>query len=271
LNISANKNEVTSLGNQDAVGDLSFMASQATFGGSTLSSYVKVGYPIGEFYGYKYDGLYRSTEEAAAGQTQQPGVVAGMPRYVDINGDGAALSADDRTELGSPFPDFIYGISTNLKYKNLELRMFMQGQQGGKVYNMMRRFNSTLGRGQNMLAEVMDFWSPTNTDAKWPIVNTNAPTVGGTGNFGNSDFFLEDASYLRMREITLTYYLPATLFNGVVGGSVYVTGQNLFTITDYTGYNPDTNGRSGTQGAFGYDVSSYPLSKAFIVGLKLNF
>ncbi len=271
LNVSANKNEVTSLGNEDNVGDLSFMASQATFGGSTLSSYVKVGYPIGEFYGYKYDGLYRSQSEADAGQTQQPGVVAGMARYVDVNRDGAALSADDRTELGSPFPDFIYGVSTNLKYKNFELRMFMQGQQGGKVYNMMRRFNSGLARGQNMLTEVLDFWSPTNTDALWPIVSTNAPTVGGTGNFGNSDFFLEDASYLRMREITLTYYLPATLFNDVVGGSVYVTGQNLFTITDYTGYNPDTNGRAGTQGAFGYDVSSYPLSKAFIVGVKLNF
>ena len=170
-----------------------------------------------------------------------------------------------------PFPDFIYGISSNLQFKDFELRFFLQGQQGGYVYNMMRRFNTDVGTGKNVLKEVGDYWTPGNIDAKWPAPNSNPPTVGGAGNLADSDWYLEDASYLRCREITLTYNLPKSLFGGVIGGSVYVTGQNLFTITKYTGYNPDTNGRAGVTGSFGYDVSSYPLSKAYLLGLRLNF
>jgi hypothetical protein len=94
--------------------------------------------------------------------------------------------------------------------------------------------------------------------------------VGGTANMGDSDFFLEDASYLRMREITLTYNFPEK-FLGPIGGSVYVAGQNLFTITDYTGYNPDTNGRAKTTGSFGWDVSSYPMARTYLLGLKIDF
>jgi hypothetical protein len=187
-----------------------------------------------------------------------------------MDGDNEPIDAEDRTELGGAFPDFIYGISTNLKYRSFELRMFFQGQKGGLVYNMLRRFNNSPTRGHNMIKERSDSWSTSNTGAKWPMLNRGTAQVGGTY-LGASDFYLEDATYLRMREITLSYYLPETLFRGVVGGSVYITGQNLFTITDYTGYNPDTNGRSGTNIGFGYDVSPYPLSKAFIVGLKLNF
>ena len=270
VNISANKNEITSLGNEDEVGDLSFETSRLTFAGQVINSYVKVGQPIGVFYGYKYDGLVSSQEEADALQSMQPGIQPGFAKYVDVSEDGSLTSAD-RTEIGSPHPDFIYGISTNIKYKKFELRMFLQGQQGGKVFNMMRSFNTNLGRGQNMLAEMTDYWTTTNTDAKYPKpYSINAPNVGGAGARGESDFYLEDASYLRMREVTLSYYLPDNLF-GAFNGSVYLTGQNLFTITDYTGYNPDTNGRVGTQGAFGYDVSSYPLAKAFILGVKLNF
>lgn len=270
-NFSANKNEVTSLGEENIYGDLSFESSRASFAGGVLSSYITVGQPIGVFEGYETDGLYRTDDEAAAGQEAQPGVEAGMVRYVDVDGSGGPITAADRTELGSPWPDFIYGISTNLQYKNFELRAFFQGQKGGLVYNMMRRFNTSVTRGQNMLAERGDYWTPENTGAKWSKPTTVTPTVGGAGTLGESDWFLEDASYLRMREITLSYNLPQQFLGGIVGGSVYVTGQNLFTITKYTGYNPDTNGRSGSQGSFGYDVSSYPLAKAYILGVKLNF
>ncbi|WNH10685.1 hypothetical protein [Thalassobellus suaedae] len=98
----------------------------------------------------------------------------------------------------------------------------------------------------------------------------NAPAVGGTANLGDSDFFLEDASYLRMKEITLNYNLPDGLIGGM-NGSIYITGQNLFTITPYKGYNPDTNGRSSVRGSFGWDISTYPLAKTVLMGLKLNF
>lgn len=269
LNLSTNKNEITSLGNSDVFGDLAFIVAQPTFAGSTARSYVQLGEPIGVFWGYKTDGLYRSQAEADAGQDIQPGVIPGMVRYVDVDGNGT-LDDDDRTVLGSPFPDMIYGLSSNIRYKDFELRFFLQGQEGGNVYNMMRRFNTSVARGQNVLREVNDYWTPENPNAKWPTPNSNPPLVGGQANLGDSDWYLEDASYLRMREITLAYNFPEN-FLGKVGGSVYVTGQNLFTITDYTGYNPDTNGRSQVKGSFGYDVSSYPMARTYILGLKLDF
>ncbi|MBM1105831.1 TonB-dependent receptor [Aurantibacter crassamenti] len=271
FNMSGNKNEVTSLGDSSKVGDgdQSYEIAQPTFAGSTPRSYVAVGQPTGVFFGYKTDGLYRSQAEADAGQVLQDGVLPGMVRYVDVEQDNV-LDSKDRTVLGSPHPDLIYGFNTSFTYKNLELRTFFQGQKGGLVYNAMRRFNTTITRGQNVLSERADYWTTQNTDAVWPTPYQNAPLVGGSGNIGESDFFLEDASYLRMREITLTYNFPEN-FLGDVGGSIYVTGQNLFTITDYLGYNPDTNGRANVRGSFGWDISSYPLAQTILMGLKLDF
>ncbi len=272
FNISANKNLVTSLGDPAVVGegDQSYLLPRPTFAGETPYSYVTVGEPLGVFYGYKTDGLYRSQAEVDAAEgLRGPNLYPGAVRFVDIDGDGA-ITPDDRTVLGSPFPDFIYGFNTSLNYKALELRVFFQGQKGGMVYNTMRGFNTSVGRGQNLLRERMDSWTTENPDAVYPVLIANAPALEGTANIGNSDFYLEDASYLRMREVTLTCSLPKN-FLGVVNGAVYVTGQNLITLTDYTGYNPDTNGRANVRGSFGWDVSPYPLAKTVLVGIKLNF
>ncbi|MCB0564247.1 MAG: TonB-dependent receptor [Phaeodactylibacter sp.] len=270
FNISANKNEVTSLGDPSKVGsgDQSYELPRVTFAGESITGLVTVGQSLGVFYGYKSDGLYRSEAEADAGQALQPGVVPGMVRYVDVNGDGV-LDPNDRTVIGNPFPDFIYGFNSSLSYKAFELRVFFQGQQGGDVYNTMRSFNMSVTRGQNPLRERLDSWTPENPNAAQPVLNSNPPAVGGTGDIGGSDWYLEDASYLRMRELTLSYSLPNNLF-GVLNGSVYITGQNLLTITDYKGYNPDTNGRANVRGSFGWDISSYPLAKTVLLGLKLN-
>lgn len=271
FNISGNRNEVTSLGDPSKVGsgDQSFELARPTFAGSSPYSFITVGESLGVFRGYKTDGLYRNQAEAEAGQGLQPGVVPGMIRYVDVNGDGI-LDPNDRTVIGNPFPDFIYGFNSSLSFKAFELRVFFQGQHGGDVFNSMRRFNMSVTRGQNPLKERLDAWSPESPNAPNPVLNSNPPAVGGTGNSGDSDWFLEDATYLRMRELTLTYTLP-TNFLGAVNGSIYATGQNLLTITDYKGYNPDTNGRANVRGSFGWDVSSYPLAKTFLIGLRLNF
>lgn len=269
LNLSSNRNEITSLGDENIYGDLSFVSNRTTFSGSTVRSYVQTGEPIGVFWGYKTDGLYRNQAEADAGQTIQAGVVPGMVRFVDVNNDGV-LNDDDRTVLGSPFPDLIYGMSNRLSYKALELSLFLQGQQGGLVYNMMRRFSSGINRGQNVLRERLDYWTPENPDAKWPTPNAAPPRTAGTTDLGDSDWYLEDASYLRLRDVTLTYDLPDRLFAGT-GGSVFLKAHNLFTLTDYTGYNPDTNGRAGMTAAYGYDVSSYPLARTYTLGVTLDF
>lgn len=271
FNISANKNEVTSLGDPDEVGsgDQSYQLPRVTFAGESITGLVTVGESLGVFYGYKTDGLYRSQAEAEAGQALQPGVVPGMVRYVDVNGDGV-LDPNDRTIIGNPFPDFIYGINSSISYKAFDLRVFFQGQQGGDVYNTMRSFNMSVTRGQNPLRERLDSWTPENPNATHPVLNSNPPAVGGSGAIGESDWYLEDATYLRMRELTLSYRLPDD-FLGALNGSVYVTGQNLLTITDYKGYNPDTNGRANVRGSFGWDVSSYPLAKTLLFGVKLRF
>lgn len=267
FNLSSNKNRITSLGDPDKVGDLSFLNVQPTFNGGGTRALIQVGYPIGSFFGSMSDGLFRNQAEADAGQTLQPGVIPGMRRYVDANGDGV-LDGDDRTVMGSPFPDLLYGFSSSVSYKAFQLRFFFQGQKGGKVINLMRSVATEIIRGQNLIKDRADVWTPDNPDAEWPILRDNLPPTGG--NIGASDIFMEDASYLRMREITLTYTLPKDLFGGM-NGSVYVTGQNLLTITDYKGFNPDVNGRSNTRGSFGYDVSSYPLAKTILLGLKLDF
>ncbi len=271
FNISANKNEVTSLGDPSEVGsgDQSYELPRVTFAGESITGLVTVGESLGVFYGYQTDGLYRNQAEAEAGQALQPGVVPGMVRYVDVNGDGV-LDPNDRTVIGNPFPDFIYGINSSLSFKAFQLRVFFQGQHGGEVYNTMRSFNMSVTRGQNPLRERMDSWTPENPNAAHPVLNSNPPAVGGSGAIGESDWYLEDATYLRMRELTLTYQLPND-FLGALNGSVYLTGQNLLTITDYKGYNPDTNGRANVRGSFGWDVSSYPLAKTVLVGLKLSF
>ncbi|MEQ9221450.1 MAG: TonB-dependent receptor [Cyclobacteriaceae bacterium] len=275
FNFSKNNNKITSLGSPEEIGedaDPSYLLPRTTFSGSAPTSYVTVGESFGVFYGYKTDGLYRSDAEANDPLAQQlkPNTLAGDIKYVDTDGDGD-IDADDRTVIGNPHPDFIYGFNTNLKYSNLTLRLFFQGQEGGVVYNAMRAFNSGINRGANMIAERADYWTPENPDAVWPTPrDVRSPTRGGGGIMGESDFFLEDASYLRMREITLNFDFPRE-FLGDLTGSVYVTGQNLLTITGYNGYNPDTNARANVRGAFGYDISSYPLAKTFLLGLKLQF
>ncbi|MEZ4884008.1 MAG: TonB-dependent receptor [Chitinophagales bacterium] len=271
FNISGNKNEITSLGDPSDVGsgDQSYELPLPTFAGATPVSYVTVGQPLGVFFGYKTDGLYRSQAEADAAQELRPGVLPGMVKFVDVDGDGA-ITVADRTVIGNPHPDFIYGFNTTLYVKKFELRVFFQGQKGGDVYNTMRAFNTSADRGQNLLRERLDSWTPENPNAVYPVLNSNPPTVGGTASIGGSDFYLEDASYLRMREVTLSYNLPND-FLGVLNGSIYITGQNLLTITDYKGYNPDTNGRANVRGSFGWDVSSYPLAKTTLLGVKLNF
>ena len=268
FNLFHNKNEITSLGDPDKVGDLSFLSVSPSFSSGGPRSYIQVGHPIGGFFGWTYDGLYKNQAEAEAGQALQPGVIPGMTRFIDVNGDGV-LDGDDRGVIGSPFPDLTFGFNTSVSYKAFQLRFFLQGQQGGYVYNMMRRVATEPIRGQNVLREMLDYWTESNPDAVWPR-RGELPPVAAMGSIGDSKFFLEDASYLRLREMTLTYNLPQNLL-GFINGSVYLTGQNLFTITEYKGYNPDVNSRANVTGIYGYDISSYPLARTYLFGMNLNF
>ncbi|PQA60918.1 SusC/RagA family TonB-linked outer membrane protein [Siphonobacter curvatus] len=246
------------------------------FGFSTrlpAMSATKVGEPIASFYGYVIDGIFQ-TDEAAKAAPQAFGTYnrAGSFIFRDVNGDGVVTSAD-RTFIGNPHPDFTYGLNVSVGYKNFDLTLFGQGVQGNDLFNYMRYwtdFNTFQGnRSTRML---YDSWVPGKTDAKLPQLRATDATSAQI-----STYFVEKGSYLRLKNIQLSYSLPASVQKslGLGASQIYVQGQNLFTLTKYTGLDPDVNlRRSGDNGQdthLGVDEGAYPVSKNLIVGLRLSF
>ena len=245
-NISFNKNEVVSLyDGEDILG-----GNVGVLVVSDNATILREGRPIGQFWGYIENGY---TED-------------GRIDFVDLNNDGI-LSSDDKTYVGDPNPDFIFGLNSNMTFMNFELDVFLQGSYGNDIYNVSS-IPSTLdhGQGLNMLAEVLyDHWTPDNQDAKYPIISRNTGARV-------SDRFVEDGSYLRFRNIRLSYNLPFSTMgiNGIQNAQVYVSGQNLITLTGYSWWDPEVNSRgAGTQ--LGIDHYTYPVSKILTFGLKLDF
>jgi TonB-dependent starch-binding outer membrane protein SusC len=241
-NISFNRNKVVKLYNGEDIlgGSVSVVALQDN------ATILREGRPIGQFWGYMEDG-YDDT---------------GKIKYVDLEPDGR-LTAADKTYIGDYNPDFIYGLNSNMSYKNFELNIFLQGTYGNDVFNLGSvTYAYDFVSGLNMLREVLtDSWTPTNTNAKYPIIARNT-----TVNF--SDRFIEDGSYLRLKNLQLAYNFPVTNLglNKIQSLQVYVSGQDLFTITRYSGWDPEVN----SQG-FGIDNKSYPMSKSFTFGVRARF
>jgi hypothetical protein len=225
-----------------------------------------VGSALGSFYGYKTDGLFKSDDEVANyvnadGAPYQPAATAGDFKFVDTDGDGI-IDNDDRTILGNPFPDFTFSMNGNVTFKGFDLNVFFQGVSGNSIFNSVRALGLNAGYGYNLLTESKNAWSPENPDATIPRLSTTDPNNNWTR---VSDFFIEDGSFLRLKNVTLGYTLPKKLFSKLQL-RVYVTGQNLFTITDYSGMDPEV----GIEDS-GVDVGMYPLSKVYMSGLTLKF
>lgn len=225
-----------------------------------------VGNAYGAFYGYKTDGLFRSDEEAvnyknAKGDRYQQYAVGGDFKFVDKDGDGD-IDNDDRFILGNPFPDLSYSLNANVAYKGFDLNLFFQGVHGNSIFNSARELGLNAGYGYNMLAEAKNAWTPENPDASIPRLSTKDPNNNWTR---ISDFFIEDGSFLRLKNVTLGYTLQNELLNRVKV-RLYVTAQNLFTITDYSGMDPEVG-----IGNYGVDTGMYPLSKVFLAGINLKF
>lgn len=233
----------------------------------------EVGQPVGSFYGYQVAGIYQSDAEATEDGTRTENVAAGDFRFVDTNGDGV-LNDDDQVHLGSPIPDFEYGININAEYRGFDLSLFFNGIAGNEILNgnLYRGFFDTEG---NYLAEATNAWTPTNT-------NTNIPrnTLIDPGfNRRPSDFYLESGAYFRLRNLQLGYTLPGELLSklSISRARVYTSIQNLFTITDYTGYYPEvgrnTRDRGSDQDIFnaGVDESAYPMPRIYQFGVQLSF
>ena len=229
-----------------------------------------VGQPVGSFYGFVVDGVYKSQDQITAdGRTN---VRLGDFRYKDLNGDGK-LNNSDRTYLGSPIPKFEYGAIFNASYRSFDLSLFVQGVQGNKIWNA-NKFKHLLDFGGNKLVDGLRAWTPTNTDTDVPRATLSDPA----NNRRASSFYVEDGSYLRLKSMQLGYTLPGTFIQKVhlSGARVYVQGQNLLTATRYTGYDPEIGrGGSPTQAAglfgAGVDVGIYPQARSFFAGIDISF
>jgi TonB-linked SusC/RagA family outer membrane protein len=259
FNISANRNKVLDLG----------PVSQILTG--EINGYLKItdpiviqpGQPIGAFYGYVSDGIFQNTEEVAA--SGQKTAVPGDRRYKDVVPDGT-IDAKDRVFLGSSQPKFFGGFTNDLAYKGFELSASFNWVYGNTILNSTRA-DLDLPTGQKNSSErVLDRWTPTNPSQTIPRASLNRA-------FLFSDAQLEDGSFLRLSTLTLGYNLPAAWLERVKirRAKLYVSGQNLFVITHYTGYDPEANQSGQNNILRGIDSDAYPNSRTYMVGVNLSF
>jgi len=265
VNITRYKNEVLKLNNDP---------NATLFGFSTRIPSItatKKGYPIASFFGFVVDGIH-TAQTAAAAPKFGSYTAEGTFNFRDVNKDGV-ISAADRTILGNPHPDFIYGINLSAGYKNFDLAIFAKGQQGGDIFNYVRYwtdFNTFQGnRSTRMLYESYG----NTTNPKLPKLNSSDAVSGSVV----SSYFIEDASYLRLSNVQLTYTIPNNIMKkvGISGAQIYIQGQNILTVTKYTGMDPDINIRTSENNNqdfhMGIDEGAYPVAKTYLLGLKFKF
>lgn len=284
FNLSYIKNEVTSLGtgNEPIYG--SYLEESSILDYVTKTA---VGKPIGCFYGYVTDGIFNSYEEVKASAQYEVGkndfeqtTFPGDFRFKDLNGDGR-ITAEDRTYLGSPLPDFVFGVPITLGYGNFDLNLFFQGQTGNKIFNVMDYYLYNAAEG-NVYADIREqHWSgqlsedrmffPKNLDATVPDLDPS----DRARNFRASDFFVKDGSYVRLKELRLTYTFPKNLISKwrMSNLSLSLTAYNLLTFTAYDGFDPEVGKVVGTESnnlSMGVDHGNYPQARSFTIGLKIG-
>jgi len=277
-NVSANasfiQNKVLSLA--EGLTNIEAGADAADFGGWAVTN-TKPGESIQYYYGFIVDGIFQTTAEVASSPVQVKGTTApGDLKFRDISGPGGkpdgVIDAYDRTNLGSYLPKISYGINIAADYKNFDLAIFLQGVQGNMIYNDTRVITEGMIRFFNAGTQVLNAWTPTNTNTTIPRAVSNDPN----GNGRTSTRFLEDGSYLRLKNITLGYNLASAKLTAWTKGTVrsfrfYISGQNLLTATKYTGYDPEVGNRTNNSLTNGIDWAIYPQPKAFQVGVQVNF
>lgn len=262
LNFSTIDNEVTKLG---PTGDDILSA-----GGAGARHITRIGESIGSFYGYQTDGIYQNQSEIDAGPVDQ--VATPRPgdfRWVDVNGDGM-INASDRTIIGNYLPDFTYGMRNTFSFEGFDFSFLIQGVQGSEVLNLTRRH---LGNGEanfNSYKLWTERWRSESNPGNGQIPRANRQT--GNSNNRPSSYQVEDASYFRLRNVTLAYTFPENSLGNIFSGlRVYVSGTNLLTITDYIGFNPEVNNIEDNVNVQGEDYGAYPLSKVFTFGVNASF
>jgi TonB-dependent starch-binding outer membrane protein SusC len=261
LNISRNRNKVTALYNDQAFG-------------AGFMSRVDVGQPLGFFYGHIADGIFQSYDEIAAHATQtvhsnpRRATAPGDIRFRDINNDGV-INDDDRTNVGSPWPDYEGGLTNTLSYGNVDLSAFLQFSQGGQIYNAIRIYMDQYGSFEdNHTTRALRRWTPENPNTDEPRAIWGDPNR----NTRASSRFIEDGSYFRLKNLVLGFRLPDDLASrgGFRTARIYVQGQNLFTSTDYSGFDPEVNYSGNTSALRGTDFYTLPQARTITFGINVG-
>ncbi len=259
LNLSTLKNRVTDTG--DIAQIIHTDAGQST----TQIAIIKVGEAINSFYGYKTNGIWQSQEEITASGTLDP-VKPGDVKFVDQNGDHV-VNTNDRVILGKSIPSLTMGLTNVFEYKNFQFNVFIDAASGVSMLNnsKVETYYPVSHRRNRMAEPYLNRWTPENPSTKYPSFVNPA----GQGNKAVSDLTVEDASYIRLQSAQLSYSVPLRskkIFDHV---SVYVSGQNLYTLTNYTGQDPATN--SNGNSSLKIDFNSYPVSRTYSLGVELGF
>ena len=265
FNISVNRNKITNLASEEDI--------QLGVG-----NILREGEPIGSFYGYVFEGIFQSDEEAASspvlkgqeatGANPLSRAKAGDRKYRNLDGNNV-IDENDRTLIGSAEPAFIYGINNELSFRNFTFTFFFQGSQGNEMVNLNNANLENFNGQQNVLAEAgLNRWTPENRGNKYP----RALAAGSLDNAFSSRL-VEDASYLRLKNINLSYNVPLSVINriGFKNLTVYASATNLLTLTKYTGYDPEGNAYGTTTNIVGVDNGNYPQTKTYTLGLQLGF
>ncbi len=269
FNFSKNRNEVLNLGGVNRI----FPTQQTAADIGSFSSVVQVGQPIGAFYGFKTGDLFRdsTTLNAWKAKTRFAGgtiPTLGSRIFIDVNGD-SIINGDDRTIIGDPTPNHVLGWSNNVTWKGFDLAMLFDGVRGNKILNLNNiRLNQASPTLNVNRARVVDAWTPENPDGKYQRVGAGA----GSLNADITDELLEDGSFIRLRTLSLARPIPKSwLRSANLNARAYVTGQNLFTWTKYSGFNPDVSSISVGNLNRGVDVGAYPLARTVTFGLNINY
>ena len=258
LNIAGNRNKVLNLGQDTLIREV----GRTTFAFSPGATHaLKVGEPLGTIWGYKVTGLWQAGDQCYLRAATE--CTPGEFKIVDQDGD-SAITGNDRTVLGHGDPDFYGGLSNSITYGPFSLDVFLTFSVGNDIVNAGRAYGELAIMQANERASVLDRWTPTNTNTTIPRANSNRPRR-------MYSTLVEDGSYLKVHTLTLGYQLPARLIRGVESARLFLTGQNLWTITHYSGFDPDVNSMGGNAIFGGIDIGAYPRSRVWNFGMSVTF
>lgn len=231
------------------------------------------GHPVQSYYGWVVEGIFQDSADVKKSATQAAGTGPGDLKFKDLDHNGV-IDNNDRTFLGSFIPKFTYSLNLGANYKNFGLTVFFQGVQGNKIYNALRTTTEGMVRFFNAGTRVLDAWTPSNTNTDVPRAVSSDPNQ----NARPSTRFLEDGSYLRLKNVMLSYNVPAKALQSITHGVVnnfriYVSAQNILTFTKYTGYDPEVGNRAPGSSRLtnGIDYAVYPQPKSYNIGINVNF